>query len=70
MYTRDELNLVGTCIDLAIKAGGAGAAKTLLPLFEKTEQNAKDIDSGSAFKNGWTNGRCNWCGEPKKEEAA
>ena len=45
MYTRDELNLVGTCIDLAIKAGGAGAAKTLLPLFEKTEQIAKDMDA-------------------------
>ena len=44
MYTRDELNLVGTCIDLAIKAGGAGAAKTLLPLFEKTEQIAREMD--------------------------
>ena len=45
MYTRDELNLVGTCIDLAIKAGGAGAAKTLLPLFEKTEQIAREMDA-------------------------
>ena len=48
MYTRDELNLVGTCIDLAIKAGGAGAAKTLLPLFEKTEQIAKEMDAQKA----------------------
>jgi hypothetical protein len=44
-YTRDELNQIATCIDIALKSQGIQAAKILLPLFEKTEQMAKELDA-------------------------
>lgn len=48
MFTREELNQLGTCIDLVIKQGGVSAAKALLPLFEKTEEMAKEMDQQQA----------------------
>ena len=45
MYTRDELNKIGACIDLAIKHGGVVAAKDLLPIFDKTTAIAKEMDN-------------------------
>lgn len=44
-YTRDELNQIATCIDIALKSQGVVAGRVLMPLYEKTEQIAKEMDA-------------------------
>lgn len=43
-YTREELNQIATCIDIALKTQGVAAGKVLVALFEKTEQIAQEMD--------------------------
>lgn len=42
-YTLEELNQIATCIDIALKSQGVAAGKVLMPLFEKTEAIAKEM---------------------------
>lgn len=44
-FDRSDLNLIATCIDIAIKTQGVPAAKQLMPLWDKTETIAKEMDA-------------------------
>lgn len=43
-FNREDLNLIGTSIHIAIQAQGIQAAKQLMPLWDKTEAIAKEMD--------------------------
>lgn len=43
-FDRNDLNLIATAIDMAIKSGGTAAAKNLLPVWDKAEAIAKEMD--------------------------
>ena len=51
MYTREELNTIATCIDIAVRRDGVISAKTLGPLYEKTEAIAKAMDDAKNTAN-------------------
>lgn len=50
-FDRNDLNLIATAIDIATKAMGIQAAKQLIPLWDKTEQIAKEMDTPSGGLN-------------------
>lgn len=50
-FDRNDLNLIATAIDIAIKSAGIQAAKQLIPLWDKTEQIAKEMDTPSGGLN-------------------
>ena len=46
--TNEEANALAQLLDLAVKAGGLGAAEAALPIFKKLQDAAKpqEIDNG------------------------
>jgi len=47
-FTRDELNTLGACLNFVVQRDGIQAAKALIPLFEKIEAMAAEMDKTKA----------------------